>query len=98
MTDHEAQRVTCLSLILRLEVCWHGRQEIRAVIASFDSGADAVDAAVEAIEVRCEDFVFDLGVRVRSTSSHQSSSVQAVTPESLNHFLRPSGTKKCASG
>lgn len=64
------------------------------MIASFDAGAEAVDAAVEVIDVRCEDLVFDCGVSVRSTSSHQSNSVQAVTPESLNHDLRPNGTKK----
>ena len=67
---------------------------MRAVIVSFDPGAEAVDAAVEVTEVRCEDLLFDCGVRVRSTSSHQSSSVQAVTPESSNHFLSPKPTKK----
>ena len=94
MTDQDAQRVTCRSLMERLEVCWQGRQDIRAVIESFDGGGDAVEADVEVMEVRCDDLVFDCGVRLNSISSHQSSSVHAATPEEANHFLRPKPTKK----
>jgi hypothetical protein len=75
---------------------------MRAVIESFNIGTETFDSAfdsvVDVIDVRCDDLVFDRGVRVRSTSSHQSSSVQAVTPESLNHDLRPIGTKKWTLG
>lgn len=68
------------------------------MIASFDIGVEVVDSVVDVIDVRWDDLMFDLGVRVRSTSSHQSNSVQAVTPEFLNHDLRPNGTKKCTWG
>lgn len=37
-------------------------------------------------------------VRVMSTSSHQSSSTVLGMPQSVNHFLRPLGTKNCTPG
>ena len=38
------------------------------------------------------------GVRVKSTSSHQSISVQFLMPHAANHVLLPSGTKKWTFG
>ena len=44
-TDQLAQRVAALSWILRDEMCWQGRQEMRAVIV--DEGAGGGDAGFD---------------------------------------------------
>lgn len=36
MTDQEDQRVAARSVMDRLAMCWHGRQEMRAVIEEED--------------------------------------------------------------
>ena len=99
VTAHEAHRVAARSVKLREEVCWQGRQEIRAVIVFGDGWAEVLLSAADAPLVRCEDLpatedVREVGVSVKSISSHQSSSVQLCMPHAANHFLFPSGTKK----
>ena len=60
---------------------------------------DGLEEVVEVTDVVREDFSLDVdGLRLRSTSSHQSSSSHLVMPQEANHFLRPSGTMKCALG
>jgi hypothetical protein len=83
-TDQEAHRVVDLSKGVRADVCWQGRQEILALIFSFEVPVD---------EELDEGFLLVDGDNVRSTSSHQSSSTAVVIPESATHFLRPFGTK-----
>src|SRR3954451_20623753 len=100
MTAHEAQRVAARSVKVRAEMCWQGRQEIRAVIVFADGWIIVFLSEVEVTLVRCEDSpaTEELGVSVKSISSHQSSSVQFCIPHAANHFLFPSGTKKWQSG
>ena len=89
------QSVQALSRSERAEMCWHGRQEIRADMVV----EDGLEEVVEVTDVVREDFSLDVdGLRLKSTSSHQSSSSQLVMPQEANHFLRPSGTKKWALG
>jgi hypothetical protein len=83
-TAHEAQRVALRSKRPRAEVCWQGRQEMRAVISVVDGGlAGAEEAGGEETVEMC--FSPVLGVRVRSMSCHQSSSTAFWMPLSLNH-------------
>ena len=103
VTAHEAQRVAARSVRLREEMCWQGRQEIRAAIMFADGWAVVLLSAVDVALVRCEDLpatedVREVGVSVKSISSHQSSSVQFCMPHVANHFLFPRGTKKWQSG
>ena len=100
--DQEAQRVWALSKGVRADMCWAGRQEIVAVMppaASFGL-AVVVDVTVDEADeaVLATDFFDASGPRCKLHSSHQSSSVTAVMLLLLNHFLSPSGTKKCAFG
>lgn len=98
-TAQLAQSVQALSRNERAEMCWQGRQEIRADMVE----EDGFEEVVEVTDVVREDFSlhFSLdvdGLRLRSTSSHQSSSSHLVMPQEANHFFRPSGTMKCALG
>ena len=78
----------------RAEVCWQGRQEIRAMIS--EPGVEGVGFDVaEALEIL---FSPVLGERVISISCHQSISSTFLIPQSWNHFLRPMPTRKWASG
>lgn len=80
-----------LSNAVRADVCWHGRQEMRAVMSEDVGG----ELEADAFEMR---FSPDVGDRVRSTSFHQSSSTTFWMPHSLNHFFRPKPTTNCAFG
>ncbi len=98
-TDQEDQRVAPRSKRPRLAMCWLGRQDIRAVMrfslvedSSCSSSVDVMLGLGDALEVDGE------GVRVKSTSSHQSISVTFLMPESKNHFLLPRGAKKWQLG
>jgi hypothetical protein len=80
---------------VRAETCWHGRQDIRAVIVLLVSGETlapfAAEGVEEAIEMRfspLEEPAF--GERVTSMSCHQSSSTALSIPESWNHYARGS--------
>lgn len=100
---HEAQRVAERSKRPRAEVCWLGRQDMRAVIV-FGGGlcsSSSSSLIVDGMVGFGEDVIAVVdgeGVRVKSTSSHQSNSVMFVTPESRNHFLLPNGAKKWQLG
>lgn len=97
-TDQEDQRVAARSKGPRLEMCWLGRQEIRAVMLPgavgglYSSSVEVMLDFGEVLDVDGE------GVSVKSTSSHQSISVTFLTPESRNHFLLPNGAKKWQFG
>lgn len=88
-TDQEAHRVVDLSKGVRADVCWQGRQEILALIFSFEVPVD---------EELGEGFSLVDGDNVRSTSSHQSSSTAVLMPQSSNHFFRPLGIKNWTLG
>lgn len=61
----------------------------------FSLTAGAAPVSPSGFEIRG---LLSLGDRLKSRSSHQSSSVTCVTPESWNHFLLPNGTKKWTFG
>lgn len=74
---------------------------MREVIVLDDVDVGLVsEAEVDVALVRWEDLspAEELGVSVKSTSSHQSSSVQFWMPQAANHFLLPSGTKNSQFG
>ena len=98
--DQEAQRVWALSKGVRADMCWAGRQEIVAVMEALAGLEVVVSVTVdeEDEEVLAAVFFELSGPRCKLHSSHQSSSVTCVIPLLLNHFLSPSGTKKCAFG
>lgn len=96
-TDHEDQRVAARSKRPRAEMCWQGRQDMRAVMAS--GAAGGCPSSVEVMLGFWDAGEGDGdGVRVKSTSSHQSISVMFCTPQFRNHFLLPSGAKKWQLG
>lgn len=96
-TDQEDHRVAPRSNRLRAEVCWHGRQDMRAVMFTAGEGlcSSSVDVMLGFKDVGAVD---GEGVRVKSISSHQSISVMFLTPQSRNHFLFPKGAKKWQLG
>ena len=103
MTAQEAHRVAARSVMLRAEMCWHGRQEMRAVIVFWEGWTVLFVSEAEVMLVRWEDLpategIREVGVSAKSMSSHQSSSVQFCMPHAANHFLFPSGTKKWQLG
>ncbi len=88
-TAQEAQSVWFLSKAVRAEVCWQGRQEMRAVMLLllllsllFVVGEGAVEEE-EVTEMRFSPK--GAGARVMSMSCHQSSSTVFLTPFSWNH-------------
>ena len=97
-TDQEDHSVAARSKRLRAEVCWLGRQDIRAVM--FPPAVEVLWApSVDVILGRGDDLDVDGdGASVKSTSSHQSISVMFLTPQFKNHFLLPRGAKKWQLG
>lgn len=80
-------------------MCWAGRQEIVAVIAVDEDDEGLEEVSVLTVEEVADEVEADAGERLSVQSSHQSSSVTLVVILlSVNHFFRPSGTKKCAFG
>ena len=82
---------------VRAEMCWQGRQEMRADILELSDGGEGGgvgSAAVEIVFILVDLVGWFDGVSVKLTSSHQSSSVQEWIPLLANHCLLPSGTKK----
>lgn len=98
-TDQEDQRVAARSNRPRAEMCWLGRQEIRAVMFLLSDVEGLCSASVDVMLGLGECLDVDgEGVSVKSISSHQSISVMLVMPESRNHFLLPRGAKKWQLG
>jgi hypothetical protein len=88
-TAHEDQRVVLRSKAVRAEVCWQGRQEMRAVIVSPGVGAEEEEEELGLLEEDTEmrfSVVGAEGLRAISMSCHQSSSTAFLTPLSLNHY------------
>lgn len=84
-----------LSNAERAEVCWHGRQEILALISEPVVGGWEGDVVADASEIR---FSPVEGDKVISTSFHQSNSSTFLIPVSKNHFFKPKPTKNWAFG
>lgn len=85
-TAHEHQSVQPLSKAVRAEVCWEGRQEIRAVIEEEGvvcEGGEACDGDEGGEDVELETrFSPVTGEKITSTSSHQSISTTFSIPHS----------------
>lgn len=84
-TDQEDHRVAARSNGVRAEVCWLGRQDIRAVILRADEGLHSSSVGVMLAlgdSFDAEEVDKEGGARVKSTSSHQSISVTFWMPES----------------
>lgn len=100
-TDQEDHRVAARSKRPRAEVCWLGRQEMRAEMLLLPVpvprcfGFSSVDVMLGLGDVLDAD---GDAVSVKSTSSHQSISVIFLMPVSRNHFLFPIGAKKWQFG
>lgn len=103
-TAQLAQRVLHLSKGPRAERCWAGRAVMVAVIFDLESVSPSSSSADDDdtdMEATLPSFSASLMTEsVMSLDSHQSSSVHLSlgTPLLSNHFLFPSGAKKCASG
>jgi hypothetical protein len=85
-TAQEAQSVVLRSKAVRAEVCWQGRQLMRAVMLSPGAGTGAAAEELlveEETEMRFEPEA--VGERVMSMSCHQSSSTAFLMPLSWNH-------------
>lgn len=82
-------------------MCWHGKHDILLVIESASASAVGFADGVSAEDTLALSLFpgEDEGESVKSTSSHQSSSVHCfLIPHASNHFLFPRGTKKWHSG